>query len=79
MIFEGFIMLQHNGSFAMYNRDSYHQLTSGDRVEVDTGTEWIEMSVRRGLDGYFLHSKTFMFYLKMVYARFDTEGVCEGD
>lgn len=79
MIFEGFIMIQHNGTFAMYNRDSYRQLLPGDCVEVDTGKEWIKMSVRRGLDGYFLHSKTFMFYPKMVYARFDTEGEREED
>ena len=37
MIFEGFIMIQHNGTFAMYNRDSYRQLLAGDCVEVDTG------------------------------------------
>ncbi len=73
MIIEGFIMLQYNGCLAMYGKKTYHELREGDQVEVDTGITMIEMSVQQALDGYYLHSQTFSFYPKMVYAKFDTK------
>lgn len=73
MIIEGFIMLQHNGYLGMYAKKFYHELREGDRLEVDTGENWIQMSVQKANDGFYLHSETFSFYPKMVYVKFDTK------
>jgi hypothetical protein len=46
---QGRLKLQENKRYAIY-----HELTSGDRVEVYDGGEWIETYVECGKDGYYL-------------------------
>ena len=64
MAIEGFVMLQHRGRYAIFNRDGiYRELKTGDRIEVDTGKDWIEMQVNHDFEA------EISFYPKMVYAR----------
>lgn len=70
MVIEGFVVMQHQGRYGIYNREGlFHELNCEDRIEVDTGQGWIEMRVKQDFEGYYLSSKVIIFYPKMVYAR----------
>ncbi len=66
----GFIMLQHQGRYALYNRELYHELQPDDQVAVDLGDDvWITLKVARDKEGYYLTNRDIAFYPKMVYGR----------
>ena len=73
MPIEGFIMLEHCGRYALFTQDGIScELKTGDRIEVNTGKEWLEMQVIRDLESCFLKAQKISFYPKMVYARLIT-------
>ncbi len=70
MSIEGFVLLHPRGHYAIYPYPGVrHDLACGDRLEVDTGREWITMWVRDGINGYYLSGDKISFYPLMVYAR----------
>ncbi len=66
----GFIMLQHQGRYAIYNRELFHELQRDDAVAVDLGDDvWVTLKVAKDKEGYYLTNHDISFYPKMVYGR----------
>ena len=65
----GFLVIQHNGRYAICNRSFYHELSKGDLLAVDMGNEWMAMKIHRDMEGYYLKNQHIAFYPKMVYVR----------
>jgi hypothetical protein len=69
---EGFLMMQHNGRYSIYNRETSHELTCGDCIEVNIDQYWISMRIKHDGEGYYLLGDKLSFYPKRVYVRYDT-------
>ncbi len=68
MSIEGFVLLHPRGHYAIYPYPGVrHDLACGDRLEVDTGREWIIMWVRDGLNGYYLSKGNQRLSIKIYH------------
>jgi hypothetical protein len=69
---EGYLMIQHNGRYAICNRETTYELTSGECMEVKIENAWIAMRIEHDGEGYYLLGDHLSFYPKQVYVRYDT-------
>jgi hypothetical protein len=67
---EGFLIMHHQGHYAICNRELFYELRQNDCVAVELEKDaWVTMTVMRDMEGYYLKSKEISFYPKMVYGR----------
>ncbi len=67
---EGFLVMHHQGHYAICNRGLFHELRRDDCVAVElTKDAWMTMKVMRDMEGYYLQNNEIAFYPKMVYGR----------
>ncbi len=67
---EGFLVMHHQGHYAICSRGLFHQLRRDDRVAVEMQKDtWVELKVMRDMEGYYLQNNEIAFYPKMVYGR----------
>ena len=67
---EGFLVMHHQGYYAICNRGLFHELHPDDRVAVEMQKDaWVELKVMRDMEGYYLQNNEIAFYPKMVYGR----------
>lgn len=69
---EGYLMIQHNGRYAIYNRETTYELTCGECVEVQIEETWKAMRIEHDGEGYYLLGDNLSFYPKRVYVRYDS-------
>lgn len=69
---EGYLMMQHNGRYAIYNRETTYELTCGNCIEVQIEDAWIAMRIEHDGEGYYLLGDKLSFYPKRVYVRYDS-------
>ena len=67
---EGFLVMHHRGDYAICNRELFYELRQNDCVAVELKKDaWVEMTVMRDMEGYYLKNQAISFYPKMVYGR----------
>ena len=69
-VIEGFLVMHHQGYYAIYNQGLIYELRRNDCVAVEFMKDaWVPMTVMKDAEGYYLQNQEIAFYPKMVYGR----------
>ncbi len=77
---EGFLVMHHQGHYAICNRGGlFYELRRDDCVAVELAKDaWVKMTVTKDLEGYYLKNEEISFYPKIVYGRLLLTGAAAG-